>query len=185
MTFEKQHARKYAILRSENPEAMDVVYNAGYAANYDYMTFAEAAAITNQELCPGTGAHGLFSDASAVTHLEEAVYFGIKAYGVAYGAYKGCKSMYAVAFGPGIYSLTGGGIWWGVYDVSVLTFPTTPPALGSNFISFASSHRAKFYVYDDLVDTYKAAWPDLSSNIYGFSEYSGKILYPQHYNFSA
>lgn len=39
--------KKYAVTRTKNPQVMDVVYAQGWAANPNYMTFEEAAAVTD------------------------------------------------------------------------------------------------------------------------------------------
>lgn len=57
----------YAIKRTTNAPVMDVVYNAGWAASPDYMTFDEAAKVTTF----GTA----FNNNTEITTFEEAMYF--------------------------------------------------------------------------------------------------------------
>lgn len=63
--------RMYAVLRSENPALMDKVKSLGWAANDDYMTFDEAAAVTDIGLN--------FQKETQITSFDEFKYFtGVK-----------------------------------------------------------------------------------------------------------
>ena len=57
-----------------------------------------------------------------------------------------------------------------------------PPTLwyNSNYKSYFgryNANKAKVYVPDRLVDTYKAAWPNNATQIYPLSEYEGNTYY--------
>ena len=181
MATRNRQARRYAILRSENPEAMDAAYAAGVCANSDYMTFAEAAAITRGQL-QNTG---IFRN-KGLLHFEEGVFLNsFTGHYAGNGAFANNSSLSVLAFPPTFSAWGGGGLMYGSGHPIILMFPRTVPNVSYNLTSTSNgmNQASAIYVYDDLVDTYKEAWSDLSSKIFGFSEYSGKIIYPEHYNF--
>ena len=58
----------YAVMRETNPELMDVCVANGWAANEDYMTYSEAAAVTSDMIAPNTGNESKFK---TLAHFEE------------------------------------------------------------------------------------------------------------------
>ena len=60
---------QYAIHKDLNPQVMAIVYAQGWSASPDYMTFAEAAAVTNAQI------YDVFDANTTITHFEEFKYF--------------------------------------------------------------------------------------------------------------
>lgn len=180
METRNRQARRYAILRSENPEAMDAAYAARVCANSDYMTFAEAAAITSGQL-----QNGIFRN-KGLLHFEEGVFLkSFTSHVAGGGAFANNSGLSVLAFPPTFSAWTSGGLMYGSGHPVVLMFPRTVPNVSYNLTNTSNgmNQASAIYVYDDLVDTYKEAWSALSSKIFGFSSYTGKIIYPEHYNF--
>lgn len=73
----------YLMTTETNPQVLSVCYAKGWCANPNYMTFAEAAKVTNI----GT----TFANNTAITHFEELEYFGIKS--IPESAFKTCSSL--------------------------------------------------------------------------------------------
>lgn len=60
---------QYAIHKAINPEVMAIVYAQGWSASPDYMTFEEAATVTNSQI------FDVFDENKNITHFEEFKYF--------------------------------------------------------------------------------------------------------------
>lgn len=85
----------YLMTTETNPEVLSVCYAEGWCANPNYMTFAEAAKVTNI----GTA----FTYNTAITHFEELEYFGIKS--IPSGAFRQCTYLAKIKLPNGITNI--------------------------------------------------------------------------------
>lgn len=85
----------YLMTTETNPKVLSVCYAQGWCANPNYMTFAEAAKVTNI----GTA----FAYNTEISHFEELEYFGIKSIPVT--AFRTCPALAKIKLPNGITSI--------------------------------------------------------------------------------
>lgn len=89
-----------------NPEAMSCMYNAGFAANSSFMTYAEAAAVTDRQLQSGTSysTSVFYKYGTSIKTFDEFQYFtGIIT--VPMYCFSDCKKMTSIVLPPQITSI--------------------------------------------------------------------------------
>ena len=151
---------KYAITAESNPEAMKVVYSKGWAASPEYMTIAEAAAITD-EVFKQTG-----NNWGLVTHFDEWRYFtGLTNSG--YFSFN-LAPIEKITIPASIRTMASYTVRSKV-PLRVIVLPTTPPTckgLTFNPVWNVNFLNAKFYVPDASYELYKAAqyWSERDIN---------------------
>lgn len=147
----------YAIHVKKNPEVMAVVYAKGWSASPDFMTFEEAAAVTNAQL------ETAFEANKNIKHFEEFKYFtGITAIGrINTGSF------------AGFYNCT---------NLSVIELPPTLKRL--SYQSLRASGIVSIYIPDSVneANAGRSNWLANSGAFYGCSKletvrYSGNLLY--------
>lgn len=145
-----------------NPEVLAVCYAQGWCADPKYMTYTEAAAVTNV----GT----VFSFNTSITHFEELEYFSVTSY--ADNAFKGCTNLIKVKMSAATASFNGSLFMDCTNLTTYILLATTPPS-GVGQWTFRNANKMYVYVPDDYVETYNAnsAWrQQTGGRIKGISE---------------
>lgn len=98
MMLRIDYSKLYAIHKKINPAAMAVVYAQGWSASPDYMTFEEAAAVSDI----GTA----FKGKTAITQLTELRHFtGLNS--IKKQAFMNCSNLQTVTFPTSVTTLEG------------------------------------------------------------------------------
>jgi hypothetical protein len=84
-----------------NPEVMAICYAQGWAANADYMTKAEAEAVTSL----GTNTASAFYQNTSITHFEELQYFGVTTLGQR--NFYGCTNLTKIVLPSSVVTIPG------------------------------------------------------------------------------
>lgn len=168
----------YLMTSETNPEVLAICYAQGWCASPDYMTFEEAANVTDI----GT----IFRETNIV-HFDEFVYFGVTR--LSTHAFRGCTSLESIKIGENVTSilnyvflectrLTTVEIFGNITSIgqqvfqniasltSVIIHATQPPTIYVN--TFYGSNNALFYVPTNSVNDYKSAniWSDYANKIF-------------------
>lgn len=133
---------QYAIHKAINPEVMAIVYAQGWSASPDYMTFEEAAAVTNSQI------FDVFDGNQNITHFEEFKYFtGVTCIGASDGQ-----------MNKGFYNCT---------KLSVIELPNTITRL--SFGCFKYSGITSIYIPDSVgtINQGRSNWKHNTSPFHG------------------
>lgn len=151
----------YLMTSESNPEAMLFMFERGYAAHPDYMTFKEALAVTSL-----SGWNLGDNNITTFTHFDEFQYFtNIRSIGSGLFQY---TALTTLTLPPTVATINGTATFYGSTSLRRLIVPrSTPPTLNSSGASLNRLSRLVIYVPDESVDTYKAAtgWSVVASKI--------------------
>ena len=132
----------YAVTKEDNPEVMAVCYAQGWAADENFLTFEEAAAITDV----GTA----FRNHSEITHFKEFKYF-INVTKIKTNAFQSCSGLKSISIPARVTVIEG----FGCYN-SPLEYLYFPP----NIIEFQGNPGTNFsnnkYPFELHIDDFEA-----------------------------
>lgn len=160
---------QYAVTRATNAPLMDIVYAKGWAANQDYMTMQEAAAVTGNVVSS-------FNSATLVI-FDEFQYFTGIANRIGGNNFNKAVNLETITFSSATTTI-GGYPFWNCPKLARFIFlGSTPPTIQGD--TFNNIHRTAsyvdcyIYVPDDAVNTYKTAsanWENYAQYVKGMSE---------------
>ena len=186
-------------MRETNAPLMDIMYKAGLAANEDYMTYEEAAAITanmiESNFDPYAG--GYSSRFTTLTHFEEFQWFkGIQE--IPQYCFSCCSKLTSIAISDSVTKISNG-VFGGCNSLTSIVIPNSVISIGENAFGNCSSLTSitipdsvtsiGYYAFNGCISLSSITClattaPTVSSNPFGgrYSEYTGYNTYDQGIN---
>lgn len=146
----------YLMTSETNPEVLAICYAQGWCASPDYMTYEEAAMVTDI---------GTVFRSKNIVNFDEFRHFGVQA--LPTNAFNSCTKLKSVTCGVNVSSINSNAFTWCTKLERLKVLATTPPILGNNVFT-NTNDTFLIFVPSQSESLYKTAsdWSTLADRIF-------------------